>query len=101
MPIDPTIRVNLDDLVRALELIVQHIKNYKADPVEIEQDYYWEAAEDQLYDMTQETKKFTIGQLSHDWERIREILDGKNPPIGYAMVWLASILRAVGHIMVP
>lgn len=101
MPTDPTIHINLDDLVRALELIVQHVKTYQSDPVPIKPDYYWEMTEEQRYDLAHEPKEFTIGQLTDDWGRIRELLDGKSRPIGYAMIWLASILRTVGHKMVP
>jgi hypothetical protein len=95
------IRIELDELTRALELILQHVRAYQNGPVEIAEDYYWEIPQAQLYDPTKDPSSFTIGQLSEDWTRIEQLLKGEAPPIGYALVWLGSILRAVGQKNVP
>lgn len=64
---------------------------------DVDEDYYWEISKEELYDPSKDPKDLTIGQLSHDWERLESILDGEDPPIGYALVWLSSILRIVGE----
>ncbi len=95
------IRIELDELTRALELILQHVKASQTGPVEIAEDYYWEIDQAQLYDPTNDPSSFSIGQLSDDWTRIEQLLKGEAQPIGYALVWLGNILRAVGQKNVP
>lgn len=90
-------RIELDDLVRALNVVVQHIKEQHQGSVEISEDYYWEIDPAQLYDPTKDPSQFSLGQLSDDWQRLGQIITGEAPPIGYALVWLSSILRAVGQ----
>ncbi|MCP4347870.1 MAG: hypothetical protein GY795_20395 [Desulfobacterales bacterium] len=42
----------------------------------------------------------TLGQLSDDWSNLQKILNSENEPTGYALVWLASIMRTVGEEVV-
>jgi hypothetical protein len=95
------LRIELDDLVRALQALIQHVKEQHQGPVEISDDYYWEINQEQLYDPTKGPSDFSLGQLSDDWQRLSQILVGEAPPVGYALVWLSSILRAVGQSNVP
>ena len=100
MPESNNIQVRLEDLGRALQLIAKHIETSQGGSVEIGQDYYWEIAEAELYDPTKDPSGFSLGQLSDDWERLQQLLTGEAPPIGYAMVWLSALLRAVGQKVV-
>lgn len=88
------------DLVLTLKVLIQHLQERKAS-VEITDDYYWEIDEQQLYDPTKNPSAFGMGQPSEDWQRLSRIMSGAEPPIGYGLVWLASILRAVGQKNVP
>ena len=54
-----------------------------------------------LYDPIKDPSNFSLGQLSEDGQRLSQILAGETPPIGYALVWLGSILRAAGQTIVP
>jgi hypothetical protein len=100
MPESNNIQVPLEDLAKAFQLIAKHIQTTKGRSIEISQDYYWEIAESELYDPTKDPSDLSLGQLSHDWERLQQLLAGEAPPIGYAMVWLAAVLRAVGQNLV-
>jgi len=92
------IQIDQGELIRALTVIVDHLKAQRETSVfEILEDYYWEVSEQQLYDPTQDPSQFTLAQLSHDWECISQILTGDSPPIGYALVWLSALLRAIGQ----
>ena len=90
------LRIRLEDLVRVLSIIVGHVETQSGRETEISQDYYWEVVAEQLYDPTKDPSSFSLGQLSDDWSMLAPILSGNTPPVGYALVWLASILRAVG-----
>ena len=76
------IRIELEDLVRVLKVVIQHVKEQRQGPVEISEDYYWEINQAQLYDPTKDPSDFSLGQLSDDWQRLSQVLDGEAPPIG-------------------
>lgn len=94
-------RIDLDELVRVLGILVQHLKDQQKSFVEVPDDYYWEMNEAQLFDPTRTPSDFSMGQLTEDWQRLSQIASGEAPPIGYALVWLGSILRAIGQKNVP
>jgi hypothetical protein len=50
-----------------------------------------------LYDPYTQPESLSLGQLSDDWEDLLKIDSENMPAVGYAAVWLASILRAVGE----
>jgi hypothetical protein len=87
--------VSLDELERAVHVVVQHLKQQAVQP-ELSDDYYWEISEEERYDPTKSPTDLSLGQLSEDWDRIQQILRGEAPPIGYALVWVASLLRRIG-----
>lgn len=91
------IQIDLDDVCRVLNIIIRHIKQRRSEPTEISEDYYWEINPAQLYDPTKDPSDFSLGQLSDDWQRLRQLLAEEEPPIGYALVWLSSILRIIGQ----
>ena len=87
--------VSLDELERAVHVVVQHLKQQSVQP-KLSDDYYWEISEEERYDPTKNPTDLSLGQLSEDWDRIQQILRGDAPPIGYALVWVASLLRRIG-----
>ena len=95
------IQIGIGELKRILELLADHIRNESGQTLTISEDYYWEVDERQLYNPTQDPDVFNLGQLSDDWQRLSKILHGEDPPIGYALVWLGAVLRAIGQKYVP
>ncbi len=57
------IRIELDDLVRALTKSVEHLKEKGREFVEIDEDYYWAITDEQLYNPNQQFSEFMLGQL--------------------------------------
>ena len=89
--------VKVSELRAITDCLFTYLENTGRGDFEIDEDYYWEISKEELYDPSKDPKDLTIGQLSHDWERLQAIQSGEDPPIGYALVWLASILRNVGE----
>lgn len=90
--------VDVETLERALRVTLDHVRSSKGGVVPISEDYYWDIQEpSQRYNVLQEPTELTIGQLSHDWERVAAIAAGENPPVGYGLVWIASLLRAMAE----
>jgi hypothetical protein len=90
-------RVSTRELKKATRQLLGHLEKLKQKEFEIDQDFYWEISESEIYDVYTEPKDLMIGQLSHDWERIQRILDGTDEPVGQGLVWLSAILRFVGE----
>ncbi len=88
--------VHLDEIEKAIHLVIEHLNNQHIAVAELPEDYYWEISEEQRYDPAQNPKDLSLGQLSEDWDRVQQIVKGDAPPVGYALVWLASLLRKIG-----
>lgn len=89
--------VKLAELRAIADRLFTHLQDSGREEFDVLDDYYWEISKEELYDPSKDPKDLTIGQLSHDLERLRAILSEEDPPIGYALVWLSSILRNVGE----
>lgn len=89
--------VKFDDLRILLDKILKHLEENGIRSIELEEDYYWDMPKEQLYNMKKDPKKLFVGQLYDDMESLSDILNGKDEPLGYALVWLSSILRYIGE----
>jgi hypothetical protein len=49
-----------------------------------------------LYNLYNEPIALTIGQLSETWQHLESLTSGQDQPMGYHLVWLADIIRAIG-----
>jgi len=93
-------RIELRKLRAAAEMLFTHCEEMGYESVEIPHDYYWMVMEPECYDpYTTPTKEagLGLGQLSDDWSEMEDMLRGEDEPIGYGLVWLSALLRAVGE----
>jgi hypothetical protein len=90
-------KVTTRELRQAAQQLLDHLDGLGQDSFEIDEDYYWSVPVDSRYDPANTPSNLTIGQLSDDWNEIRAINDKKREPVGFALVWLAAILRRVGE----
>lgn len=88
--------VKLTELRAIADRLFTYLEETGREDFDVAEDYYWEISKEELYDPSKDPQDLTIGQLSHDWERLQAIQSGEDPPIGYALVWLSAILRNVG-----
>ena len=93
-------RLTTTELRRAADLLLAHLGKSGHGTIDINQDYYWSIPPAERYDPYNEPRQFGMGQLSDDVSEVRGILDGSKPPVGYALVWLGAVLRAVGEKVV-
>ena len=90
-------RIQVQELRVVTERLLKHLEDTGRQEFSVSEDYYWHVGQDELYDPTCDPKNLTLGQLSDDWKELAAIASGDAPPIGYALVWLAAILRVVGE----
>ncbi|NVJ23906.1 MULTISPECIES: hypothetical protein [Myxococcus] len=89
-------KIKVSELRHVTNLLLDHLERSGHLEVEFTEDFYWSIPEDRLYAVYDEPTGFTVGQLSDDWEELRQIGSGQKPPVGYGLVWLSSLLRRIG-----
>lgn len=91
------VRVSVDLLRRASEVLLDHLETVEGDAVFLERDFYWVIAPEQLDDVYTEPSTFTIGQLSECVENLEQIAEDPAMSTSFALTWLADLLRGAGH----
>lgn len=89
--------VRVSDLRSLAEKLLVHVQECDGEVVIIDHDYYWAISQADRYEPYKEPQEFTMGQISDDLRELDRIRSGESEPIGYALVWLSSVLRAVGE----
>ncbi len=89
--------ISLEELRDLCNSLIQHIIDNGNKSVNLKVDYYWNIPTSQIYDPYKKPTELTLGQLSFDWDQLIQISQSQKEPIGYNLVWLAAILRAVGE----
>ena len=92
--------VDTSTLRAACVRLLDHLDSSGLSTIHIEPDYYWDIAEEELYNALNKPGELDMGQLSDDWREIQAIADGTKEPIAYAFTWLAAVMRAVGQKVV-
>lgn len=93
---EPVVRVPVDQLRRVFELLVAHTIKNAGTELTVSMDYFWSMPAPERYDVYTEPSEFTIGQVSESWENLKVMLEDESKVLGYGLVWLADVLRAVG-----
>ncbi|MET9060096.1 hypothetical protein ABZX99_20015 [Streptomyces antibioticus] len=91
------LQIPLDRLRHVFELALQHIEASADGTVALERDYFWSVPGDELYDVSNEPRTITIGQLSESWQHLEDLLADPDRVVGHHLVWLADVLRAIGQ----
>lgn len=92
--------VSLEQLQNVSDRLFSHLRAQGIKSVEIAQDYYWDIPKPERYDPYHQPTNLNLGQLTDDWDELLKIVGCQKEPVGYALVWLASVLRAVGEHVV-
>jgi len=79
------------------EVLLEYLEKTERSEIDVPHDYYWVIEQSDVFDPTSDPSNINLGQLSDDMIKLQSIVDGESPPIGFAFVWLSSILRAVGE----
>lgn len=92
------LHVSLTELRRSIDLLMEHVEAATdGDTLHLDQDYFWSIPQDELYDVSNTPADLTLGQLSCSWEHLTDLLSDPDRAIGYHLVWLSEVLRAIGY----
>ena len=89
--------VTTQELRRAANLLLDHLEASGQTEFKIDEDFYWNIPQEQLYNPYDKPTDLDMGQLSDDLGEIRKIVNDESPCVGYALVWLAPVCRRVGE----
>jgi hypothetical protein len=91
------LEINIEDIRKVINLILDHIENdLKISKVRIEEDYYWNMDKNHIYNVLEEPKESSIGQLYHDWEFLLHI-NSKDDAVSLMLIHVAPLLRYIGE----
>lgn len=91
------VQIPIDQLRRALDAALRHIEASAGPTVTLKEDLFWSVSADELYSMGTEPQALTIGQLSESWQHVEDLLAHQDRAVGYHLVWLADVIRAIGQ----
>jgi hypothetical protein len=90
-------QVRVAELRELCDSLLGHLEANGVEQIEIGADLYWNVPADQRYAPYQEPHTLDIGSLAEDWRELQCVRAGESDPLAYHLVWLSSILRAVGE----
>ncbi|NUL06100.1 hypothetical protein HRW07_23300 [Streptomyces lunaelactis] len=94
------LQIPLDQLRQAFEVSLHHVEASAGSTVPLKHDYFWSVPGDELYDPYNRPGELTMGQLSESWQHLEDLLADQDRALGYHLVWLADVLRAIGQDIV-
>lgn len=94
---DDSATLAVETLRQVVNRALDHVRDVKSDQVELEKDYFWSIPTEELYDVYSRPENLTVGQVTESWENLRSLLARGDAVPGYALVWIADVLRALGN----
>ena len=93
-------KVTTEEMRRAANILIDHLENLGEREIVIDDDFYWNIPETEMYNPYERPVNLDMGQLSDDLEEIRKLIAKKSLCVSYGLVWLSSIFRRVGEMIV-
>ena len=91
------LQINVAELRRAFEVVLSHIESKTGPNVPLEVDYFWSVPGKDAFDVHRDPE-LTIGQVAESWDNLaKERAGDGESALVYNSVWLADVLKAIGH----
>jgi hypothetical protein len=91
-------QVEIKELQHICNILLSNVASKGVATIELDKDYYWDIPLTQRYNPYQEPTEHTLGQLADDWSEIRNLAANNDRIINYHLVWLSSVIRAIGEV---
>jgi len=88
-------RVNIIELKQILNLLLNKLENKYGEVLDLDVDFYWDIAFDEVYNPYEEPKNISLGQLSDDLDVITKLYYNSNNIVIYDLKRIAEILKAI------
>lgn len=91
------LQINTAELRRAFEVVLSHIESKTGPSILLDVDHFWSVSGNDLFDVYR-SPELTIGQIVESWDNLaRERSGDSESALAYDFVWLAEVLKAIGH----
>lgn len=90
-----TNQIRIDDLQKAIILLLSNFKTNIGEVIEIENDFYWDIPSKELYNPYEEPKQLTLGQLSDDINEVQRLANEPSSAISYDLKRISNIIKAM------
>jgi hypothetical protein len=92
------LEIEIAELRLMLNRILDHIEHDLGKArITVDQDDYWDVADEERYDFTRSPRNFEHGQLGDDWEFLSAILKDKDQAVALMLLHAAPLLRCIGE----
>lgn len=91
--------VSVETLRQVLNQALDGLQRKAGETVELDKDFFWSLPPEAAYDVytPPEADQLTIGQLTESWNNLAGIHARGDTVPPYALVWIADVLKALGH----
>lgn len=87
--------IETGELRDVFERLISHLEQTNGRSLSLHEDYYYSMPFPEIYDVTSGPPEPTIGQLSESWANLQR---SQTETISIELVWLADVLKALGHL---
>jgi hypothetical protein len=92
------VEIKISELRSVVNQILDHIEHDLGQKsVALDQDDYWDVADDERYDPNKSPEKYVVGRLHDDWEFLCSILRDKDRAVALMLVHAAPLLRRIAE----
>lgn len=89
-------RISVEKLRQVFDLLMSHVARVSGSEIELSNDAFWSIPAEAVYDVYAEPQELTIGMISESWSHLEAMANSELNVVGYGLVWLAEVLRAIG-----
>ena len=86
--------VPLSDLAKAIQIVFDSFKTAGTPDLTIENDYFWDVPETEIFELGTMPTHLTLGQVSDSWEFLQHATERDEVQVAQTLIWIADILRA-------
>ena len=89
------VKLSVEQLEAVWQALVYNLKQKGIKEISINESYYWKINDEDLYNVYDEPKELTIGNLADEWPWLLGMANEPDDAIIYAFGWFSEILRAI------
>jgi hypothetical protein len=93
---ESSIQIPVEKLREVFDTLLNHVAQDPGQYVTVRKDAFWSIPAPNVYDVYSEPQELTIGMISESWRNLEAMTGQDARVVGYGLVWLAEVLRAIG-----
>jgi hypothetical protein len=91
------IKIKLTDLKKIIKSLFNELNKLDDNTAfSLDEDFYWNILDEELYAVYKDPKELTMGRLFDDWEFLGKVVNNDREIIDYDLYKLAAILKFLG-----